>query len=339
MQKVKFQIKGMHCNSCASLIEEKLKNQPGIIKVKANYDSKRAVVIYDEQKIKESEIRQLIREVENYQAEKIEEKEEEAQSNDYFPRQDEKEKFQSSSKSLTPLKLLTGLVVISLGLNIASLVMLSKLLPQKVNQDSANLEAAVGQVLPSQNNPSAELPSQIENQPTTQTFKITKSDHIRGEFNAPITLVEFSDFECPFCERHYPTLNKILENYKGKVRLVYKHFPLGFHPNAQKAAEASECADEQGKFWEYHDKLFDNQPTGYSLEKFKQWAKDLGLNSKKFNDCLDSAKFAEKVQADYQEGTEKGVNGTPANFVNGELISGAQPYELFKQTIDQLLKQ
>ena len=156
--------------------------------------------------------------------------------------------------------------------------------------------------MPSQNNPSAAQPSQIENQPTAQTFKITESDHIRGEFNAPITLVEFSDFECPFCERHFLTLNKILDDYKGKVRLVYKHFPLGFHPNAQKAAEASERTDEQGKFWEYHDKLFESQQIGYSVENFKKWAKDLNLNVAKFNDCLDSGKYTQKVQADYQEG-------------------------------------
>jgi protein-disulfide isomerase len=171
-----------------------------------------------------------------------------------------------------------------------------------------------------------------------ETFNISETSHIRGDFNAPITLVEFSDFECPFCGRHLPTLNKILSDYPNQVRLVYKHFPLGFHPNSQKAAEASECADEQGKFWEYHDKLFENQPTGYSLDKFKQWAKDLGLNSGKFNDCLDSGKFAQKVQADFQEGAEKGVNGTPTTFVNGQLISGALPYESFKQIIDSLLK-
>jgi protein-disulfide isomerase len=133
-------------------------------------------------------------------------------------------------------------------------------------------------------------------------------------------------------------LNKILSDYKGKVRLVYKHFPLGFHPNAQKAAEASECADEQGKFWEYHDKLFENQANGLSIDKFKQWAKDLGLDTNKFNDCLDSGKYAQKVQADYQEGAQKGVDGTPATFINGKLITGALPYESFKQRIDGLLK-
>jgi protein-disulfide isomerase len=181
-------------------------------------------------------------------------------------------------------------------------------------------------------------PAQGETQPTIQTFEITSKDHVRGDFNAQITLVEFSDFECPFCARHYPTLKKILEDYKGKVRLVYKHFPLSFHPNAQKAAEASECAVEQGKFWEYHDKIFENQASGLSLEKFKQWAKELGLDTSKFNDCLDSGKYAQKVQADYQEGLQKGVNGTPTTFVNGQPLSGALPYESFKQIIDSILK-
>jgi protein-disulfide isomerase len=177
----------------------------------------------------------------------------------------------------------------------------------------------------------------FNNKNIIQEFNITKDNHIRGNFDAPITLVEFSDFECPFCARHYPTLNKILSDYKGKVRLVYKHFPLGFHPNAQKAAEASECADEQGKFWEYHDKLFENQANGLSIDKFKQWAKDLGLDTNKFNDCLDSGKYAQKVQADYQEGAQKGVDGTPATFINGKLITGALPYEFFKKEIDSIL--
>ena len=131
-------------------------------------------------------------------------------------------------------------------------------------------------------------------------------------------------------------MNQIISNYQGRVRLVYKHFPLSFHPNAQKAAESSECASEQGKFWEYHDKLFTNQSNGYSTDKFKQWAVELKLNAKKFNDCLDSGKYASKVQADAQEGAQKGVNGTPATFVSGQLVSGAVPYESFKQIIDSL---
>lgn len=342
MQKAKFQIKGMHCNSCAILIEEKLKDKAGIIKTRVNYDSQKAVVIYDEQKIAESEIRQIIEGVGNYQVEKIEEEErfqKKGFQNDETISYKRKE-CQSSSRASNSLKLLTGLVIVSLGLNIVSLVMLAELLPLRESQNGKKFKAiADDQVLPSQSNPANQQPFPNSGDTAIQTFKITKSDHIRGDFNAPITLVEFSDFECPFCERHFPTMNKLLDNYKGKVRLVYKHFPLGFHSNAQKAAEASECADEQGKFWEYHDKIFENQSTGLSVDKFKQWAKDLDLNDNKFDDCLDSGKYTVKVQSDLQEGAQKGVDGTPATFINGRLVSGAQPYETFKQVIDNLLNQ
>ncbi len=338
MQKLKFQIKGMHCNSCALLIEERLKGHPGIIKAKTSYDSQKTVVIYDEQKIQESEIVQIIKEAGDYQAEKIEEKEEESSNNDPLPRKEEK--FRSSPETSGYLKFLTSLVILSFGLSIASLIISLKLSPQKTNQDNNKLEAAIGQNLPSQNNPTTGQQQQQSaggGNTTIQNFEISNNNHVRGNFNAPITLVEFSDFECPFCERIYPTLNKILSDYKDKVRLVYKYFPLSFHPNAQKAAEAAECASEQGKFWEYHDKLFENQSGGFSTDKFKQWAKDLNIDSAKFNSCLDSGKYAQKVQADAQEGQQKGVNGTPATFVNGQLVSGALPYETFKQIIDGLV--
>jgi len=168
-----------------------------------------------------------------------------------------------------------------------------------------------------------------------ETFVIAETDHIRGNPNAAITLVEFSDFECPFCERQYQTMKQLLDEYPQEIRLVYKHFPLGFHQYAQKAAEASECAWEQDSFWEYHDKLFENQ-SDYSVENFKKWANSLGLKTNQFNDCLDSGKYAKKVQADAKEGEEKGVSGTPATFINGQLITGALPYATFKEAIDSL---
>ena len=147
--------------------------------------------------------------------------------------------------------------------------------------------------------------------------------------------MEFSDFECPFCQRHLPTLQKILTDYPQKVRLVYKQFPLSLHPNSQKAAEASECAAEQGKFWEYHDQLFQNQ-TVFSADNFKKWAGELNLNQTQFNNCLDSNKYYQKVQDDLQEGVSKGVRGTPTTFINGQSLVGAQPYETFKEIIDKL---
>lgn len=333
MQKTKFQIKGMHCQSCATLIEEKLKNQAGIMTAKVNFETGKAVVFYDERKIQAPQLQKLVQEVGDYKIEEIENelREKPAEILSGKVRQSDAKGisyFQNPAKNAFLVGLLGGLFLTSLLFNFFFIF-------SSGNSLVAGLKATDTGQNPTQNLP----PSTAPTQRTVVTFDITKDNHVRGDFGAPITLVEFSDFECPFCEKHYPTLKKILNDYQGKVRLVYKHFPLGFHPNAQKAAEASECADEQGKFWAYHDKLFDNQPTGYSLEKFKQWAKDLGLNTQKFNNCLDADKYAQKVQADYQEGAQKGVNGTPATFVNGRLVSGAVPYEAFKSVIDQVLNQ
>jgi len=118
--------------------------------------------------------------------------------------------------------------------------------------------------------------------------------------------------------------------------MIYRHFPLSFHANAKKAAEASECAGEQGKFWEIHDKIYENR-TQLDIDSLKGYAKELGLNTSNFDKCLDDGKYAQKVADDMAESTQYGVNGTPATFINGELISGAQPYENFAAIIDSLL--
>ncbi len=321
MKKAKFEIHGMHCNSCAILIEERLKNLPGVIQVKINHESEKGVIVYDENAIKEKEIQREIENAGDYGAEKIEDIEKD---------ENIKEKNYSRSNLSMPVSIIIA------GLIIAGAVIVSG-----GNGGVGKETISTGQTAQVKGAPANPEPSSLPaGQPSTiQTFEITEANHIRGAFNAPITLVEFSDFECPFCARHYPTLKKILNDYQGKVRLVYKHFPLSFHPNGQKAAEASECADEQGKFWEYHDKLFENlAASGYSLSNFKQWAKDLGLNSGKFDECLESGKYTQKVQADFQEGSQKGVTGTPATFINGQMISGALPYESFKQAVDSILQ-
>ena len=170
---------------------------------------------------------------------------------------------------------------------------------------------------------------------------VTDKDHIRGDKNAPVTLIEYSDFQCPFCERFTPTVDQVMADYKGKVRLVYRHFPLSFHPEAEPAAEASECANEQGKFWEYHDKLFANQES-LGTAYYPQLAKELGLNMTKFNDCLASDRMLAVVRAQYQGGATAGVNGTPGSFVVSKKgtvspIRGALPYESVKPLIDAAL--
>lgn len=179
---------------------------------------------------------------------------------------------------------------------------------------------------------------------TKQEFTITKDDHVRGDFNAPLTVVEFSDLECPFCKRFHPTMQQLMSEYKGKARWVYKHFPLdSLHPKADKEAEASECAWEQKEndgFWAYVDKVFEITPSNNQLDpaELPKIAEQVGLNKSKFETCLNSGKYAAKVEQDYQEGLAKGVTGTPGNFVNGLPLPGAVPYETLKAAVDSQLK-
>lgn len=168
-------------------------------------------------------------------------------------------------------------------------------------------------------------------------IKVASSDHVRGKKNAPITIVEFSDFQCPFCQRFHTTMKQVMANYPDKVRWVYKHFPLeSIHPLGRKAAQASECASEQGKFWEYADKVYENQAT-MSDQAFADWAEDLGLDSDKFSSCLSSAKYNSRVSADLSQGQAAGVRGTPGSFINGQSIPGAVPYEQVEAMIENLL--
>ena len=159
----------------------------------------------------------------------------------------------------------------------------------------------------------------------------------RGDPKAPITIVEFSDFECPYCVRAEEAVQQVLAAYPGKIRLVYRDYPLPFHARAQKASEAALCAGDQGKYWEMHAKLFANQKA-LELAQLKQHAKDLGLQTASFDKCLDSGEKAKIVDASKKAGEEAGVNGTPAFFINGRPLSGAQPFEKFKEIIDHELR-
>jgi protein-disulfide isomerase len=146
----------------------------------------------------------------------------------------------------------------------------------------------------------------------TWRVDVATSGHpVRGNANAPVTLVEFSDFECPYCGGLFPTLKQIEETYRGKVRIVYRQYPLASHPRAQKAAEASLCANEQRRFWDFHDALFANQKD-LTVEALKRRANELKLDAKAFEQCLTSGRHAETVRRDIQEGSQLGVTGTPA---------------------------
>jgi protein-disulfide isomerase len=159
----------------------------------------------------------------------------------------------------------------------------------------------------------------------------------KGSEKAPVTIIKFEDFQCPFCKQVQPTFNELLSRYDGKVRLVHKDLPLeSLHPQASQAAEAARCAYEQGKFWEYHDKLYATSPKA-SADDLKSYAKDIGLNVDSFDRCFASGKYKAVVQQDLNEGAQLGLTGTPTFFINGREISGNQPSETFEAIIDEEL--
>lgn len=174
-------------------------------------------------------------------------------------------------------------------------------------------------------------------------IKINSDDHILGDKNAKVTIVEYSDFQCSYCGKFWSeTLPQIKRDFvdTGKARLIYRHYPLPFHEGAKPAAYATECANEQGKFWQMHDKIYEEQKKTpqFTVNDLKKWAAAIGLDAVKFNQCLDSEKYTQKVSDDFASGQAAGVSGTPTFFINGRKIEGARPYENFRQMIDNLLK-
>jgi protein-disulfide isomerase len=162
---------------------------------------------------------------------------------------------------------------------------------------------------------------------------------VRGMADAPVTLVEFSDFHCPFCKRVQPTLEKVLERYPQNVKLVFRDFPLDkLHPQARRAAEAAQCAHDQGKFWDYHDVLFTHAPQASSGD-LKKYAGQVGLDMSQFQACLSEGVHQGTVQKDFVAGTKLGITGTPMFFINGRPFSGALPLERFVQVIEEELAQ
>jgi len=200
----------------------------------------------------------------------------------------------------------------------------------KVNNQAVVLE---NNNLPGNNQqaPSADNPVNI---------KLSGKEYIRGDKNAKIKIVEFSDYQCPFCSRFHPTMQQVMAEYGDQVAWIYKHFPLdSLHPQARPASEASECVGEQkgnDGFWSFTDGIYANQATmGTAL--YEQLAQEAGVNMTKFNDCVSSRKYQQKVEADYQEGLSYGVDGTPGSFINGVPVRGALPYESIKSIIDAQL--
>lgn len=197
---------------------------------------------------------------------------------------------------------------------------------------------------PTQQQPTQAVPSRVS--------VSLDDDPQLGDKNAPVVMIEFSDFQCPFCRRFFDqTLSQVKTDYidTGKVLFVYRDFPLdSLHPQATPAAEAAQCANEQGKFWEYHDNIFEEQnkqgsgTVQFSNDDLKEWAADLSLDTTQFNSCLDSGKYSSEVSSDFQDGVNVGVSGTPTIFIGSpesgyQKIVGAQPYSVIKSVIDEEL--
>lgn len=173
-------------------------------------------------------------------------------------------------------------------------------------------------------------------EPPRSTITLRPTAPILGPADAPITIVEWSDYQCPFCKRAHPTVEQVMNEYKGKVRFIYLDYPLPFHPLAMPAAQAVHCAQDQGKFWEYHKNLFESAGD-LSKGDLAKRATDVGLDAAAFEACTASNKYDGLIKSNYDDGAALGVTGTPAFFINGRMLVGAQPIEQFRDIINDEL--
>lgn len=237
-------------------------------------------------------------------------------------------------------KLVPVLLVLTIGLAFAV-----GILWQRVSDMQTGTTRQAG-VQDAGNQPTQPADGKLSEEQANKLPEVTDQDHIRGSLDARVFIVEYSDFECPFCSRFHPTAQQALNEYGDDVAWVYRHFPLDtLHPRARPAAEASECvADIAGNdaFWVFADYLFENQETALSESGLETAASEAGVDTAEFNECIESGKFAQTVEDDYQEGLTAGVTGTPGNFIvnqDGEVwaLPGAVPFENLQSVIDEAL--
>lgn len=210
------------------------------------------------------------------------------------------------------------------------------------NSESQGTDGAAGDTGNAAAAPTAAAPTAAApTVPAGTVPEVTAADHVSGSADAPVTMVVYSDFECPYCSRFHPTMQQVISDYAGKVKVVFRNFPLSFHAEAKPAAEAAECAGQQGKFFEYATKLFENQ-SDLGTELYTKLAQDLGIDTTKFQSCLDSDVMLAKITSDSSGGAAAGISGTPGSFIIGkdgttQQIKGALPFESVKSVIDGML--
>jgi len=232
----------------------------------------------------------------------------------------------------------TPLLIASLILG-ASIVGASLLIQSSLDRATSQLAevlVAINEAKPAAPTPAA--PARAGRPDPNKVYSVdTKGSPRRGAEKPKVSVVEFSDFQCPFCARVEPTLDRIVKEYGDQVDVVFKHLPLRMHSKAPAAHAAAEAAHRQDKFWEMHDLIFANQRE-MSPQKYEEWAQQLGLDMARFRKDVASAAVKKKVDADAAEAARLGVTGTPGFFVNGRFVSGAKPFEAFKELIDEELK-
>ncbi len=233
-----------------------------------------------------------------------------------------------------------GSIVLAVAIVVASLVVKNGLEEQStaLRGMASTLEEVAGSFAGADARAAAARPEAPRAPDPTQRAEIAiDGAPTRGPDDAAVTIVEYSDFQCPFCARVQPTLAQIEEAYGDRVRFVYKHLPLRIHPEAAGAAAASEAAHRQGKFWEMHDKIFASQ-RALGDDAYRRFAEELGLDLARFEKDRSSAEVGQRVTKDEQEAQRLGVSGTPAFFINGRFLSGAQPFDAFRRVIDEELE-
>ncbi len=247
-------------------------------------------------------------------------------------------------KSFSSVFQLNQQTILVIGLMIVSFFIGSLYTKNQYLEKSAG--APTQAVVPQQDKQGSQPAAQA---PAGKVREVSNDERIRGNKNAKVTLVEYSDFECPFCKSFHPITQELLKTYGDKIRLVFRDYPLPFHANAQKEAEAGRCIAELGgnnAFWSYTDKIFErttSNGTGFALTDLGPLAAEVGVNQQSFQQCLDDGKYAKTVKEEMAEGNAAGVNGTPTSFIidskgKTQMLVGAQPAGAFKTVIDQLLK-